>query len=201
MVWRTRVFQSSVRRAWRASTLGSVEAPGEGCIKAAKEFLTCRLYMAQANDHELRTRLPNHTVRNVWRASAAKQLRTLLIITVSANIYKDLYDVAHTSFPNHTVRNVWRESALGCVEPQASVCTTGQPRLATNAGPAPADGRVGCRRRPEMPSGLCLRGPPIGYLPSAGGIHMKSADGIGREAGFGITRNVKELNVLRACPW
>jgi len=30
---------------------------------------------------------------------------------------------------------------------------------------------------------------------------MKWPDGIGREAEFGKTRNVKELSVVRACPW
>ena len=42
-----------------------------------------------------------------------------------------------------------------------------------------------------------------GRICSVGGraMHMKWPDGIGREAGSGKTRHVKELSLFRACPW
>ena len=42
---------------------------------------------------------------------------------------------------------------------------SGPPRPAKNSGPVLADGGLGCRGRPDMPSGLCFRGPPVGYPP------------------------------------
>ena len=42
-----------------------------------------------------------------------------------------------------------------------------------------------------------------GRICSVGGraMHMEWPDGIGREAGNGKTRHVKELSLFRACPW
>ena len=151
------VHENTARNVWHAP------------FPTAFSLLDSMLQICSVSNAFRHTCPPDRTVRNVWRAllpDAFSHLDSMLrICSVS-------YAFAHTCPPDHTVRNVWRASPFDSVGPLGpSPWPLGPPRPPKHSGMVSSSDRLGCQRRPGMPSEPhfvtrpTTSRPPVGFLP------------------------------------